>query len=96
MSLDDMTNLFLDFGIAYAFENGSEDKVWHQCQDAVLGYAGKIRRECSEEIAALKAELAEAREELADMDNQINMRLAAERTIRDAIVKLDRILDGQA
>jgi len=46
-----------------------------------------------EEISALKAELAEAHEELADMDNQINMRLAAEQAIRDAIVKLDRILE---
>jgi len=49
-----------------------------------------------EEIAAMKAELTAAREELEDMDRQINLRMQAQQAIDKAIARLDEALEARA
>jgi len=75
-SLDNLVNELLDYGIAYCHATSDEEQlsIWDHLK-------ARMAMTLIKEIAGLKAELAAAREELQSMDQQINMRLKAEREL---------------
>jgi len=49
IKIDDVTNVFIDYGIDYAYEKDDINLVWHQCKDYLESIIKKIRSECADD-----------------------------------------------